>query len=130
LEIPCSVARIQELTVEFPTWLNEHCLNRELLSQFPLPLIAEVREGEHGKTPYDSPIQQLAGDHPGRRQCVELIESLCGGKRLRRPTGCGFPFAIFLYFTKKAVEVDTTSGPGFGFEHFKRPLYRSRVSQR
>jgi hypothetical protein len=45
--------------------LDEHRLDRKFLSQFPLPLIAEMRRREYGQTPRDSPIQQLAGDHPG-----------------------------------------------------------------
>jgi hypothetical protein len=45
--------------------LDEHGLDREFLSQFPLPLIAEMGGREHGQTPRDSPIQRLAGDHPG-----------------------------------------------------------------
>ena len=43
----------------------KHGLNRELLAQFPLPLIAEMGRREHGETLRYASIKQFARDHPG-----------------------------------------------------------------
>jgi hypothetical protein len=46
-------------------WADHRGVDRELLAQLALPLIAQVGRAEHAQASDDAPIEQLAGDHPG-----------------------------------------------------------------
>jgi hypothetical protein len=58
------LARHVALEATYLRRLNKDANDPEFLAKLALPLIAQMRWCENGKSPCDSAVEELAGDHP------------------------------------------------------------------
>src|SRR5262249_10337444 len=73
----------------------------------PAPSQATPTEGRRAPGPV-VPVEGNPPERPPAAQAVPMPAAM--------PTSCSNPNALGVW---RVVEIDTTGGPGFGFEHFK-----------
>src|SRR5262249_24395118 len=75
----------------------------------PAPAPSQATPTEGRRAP--GSVVTVEGDAPERAPAAQAVP-----RPAPRPTSCSNPNAVGVW---RVVEIDTTGGPGFGFEHFK-----------